>query len=126
MRQAAVIGIASDAFWQMTPRWVLALIEAHEDARAKVMRFDATVAWLTAAWPRMKRMPELSRVLDQLGLASPSAAPRQQTAEEMFAAGQLWAARSNAMPKRAAPTRRARLASLDRWRAAQGKAAGEQ
>lgn len=124
MRQAAVIGIGPEQFWQMTPRWVLSLVDGHEAAKMAAMRFEVTIAWLTAAWPRMKRMPELRRVLNQLGLIS-AAAPRQQTPEEMLAAGRQWAAYVGAVQKQA-PTKRvargARLASLERWRAQQSKA----
>lgn len=116
MSQAAECGIGPDAFWTLTPRWLDTLVQAHDRVLQRTMRFGMSVAWYTAIWQRAKRMPELSKVLREFGLAVQR---RQQTEADMIAVAEQWTAHMNALYARSGGPppllKTARLTSLDRW-----------
>jgi hypothetical protein len=98
MRQAVVMGIGVNEFWEMTPRWFMSLAEGWYRQRRQEMRFDVTMAYLGAGWQRVKRMDSLAKTMERLGLDEPKRA-QTQTTEQQIAAFQMWRTASAAALK---------------------------
>ena len=79
MGVAFQIGIDPLVFWELTPRELTVLVDAYEIEEKLQHEKDMAVAYLTAYWHRVKKMPSLKEVL---GIKKP--AKRTQTPEEML------------------------------------------
>lgn len=65
----------------MTPHELMLRVEAHNENMATQYRQMLTQAYFTAYWQRVKRMPSLKKVLEQVKVGR----PKPQTPEEMLA-----------------------------------------
>jgi len=74
-------GISLSEFGRMTPHELMLRVEAYNENMAIQYRQMLTQAYLTAYWHRVKRMPQLKKVLDEVKVRR----QKQQTPEEMFA-----------------------------------------
>ncbi len=63
MQQALRSGLAVAEFWEMTPRETYMAIEAAGWRENQRLRQRMSMAWLTAALGRQKRMPSLKSLL---------------------------------------------------------------
>lgn len=62
---AAMIGIDPLTFWNCTPGEITIMIHAHNEKRKHDHDEKLLIAYLTAYWQRIKRMPSIKEVLGQ-------------------------------------------------------------
>lgn len=58
-----MIGLSIEEYNEITPSELNLHIECHNERDRRRNNFEMTAAYLTAAWSRSKRMPELKKVL---------------------------------------------------------------
>lgn len=73
-----------ERFWRVTPRQYLRQMKGRASELRRAHNDRAWLAWHAAALPRMKKFPELKKLV----IRDPAAA---QTAEQMMAIAKQWA-----------------------------------
>lgn len=75
-----MIGICPLTFWQLTPGELSIMIHAYNERKKHEHDEQLVVAYLTAYWHRVKRMPSINDVISK----KPVKNDVQQTPEEML------------------------------------------
>jgi hypothetical protein len=76
-------GITPDEFWHSSLNDTLLLVDGFIYRHKVDLREGVTEAWLTAAWGRAKKLPQLRQVLNKLEQASAPPKTKEEVKEDM-------------------------------------------
>jgi hypothetical protein len=78
MQAAFTVGLSLTEYNGMTPHELNLFIKAYNDRMVRDHKERITMAYLTAAWGRTKKLPDLKKILNE------DKPKKQQTAEQML------------------------------------------
>ncbi|MGG3307320.1 hypothetical protein ABER23_07825 [Paenibacillus lautus] len=78
MKAAFTVGLSLSEYNGMTPHELNLFIKGYNDRLIRDNKEGLTLAYLTAAWGRTKKLPDLKKILKE------DTSNKQQTAEEML------------------------------------------